>query len=750
MKQIFTLLLATGLAVPAMAREAQLSPHTRHYLQLLEKDPATAVHGGFVYRKDAAGQLLISALVKVQDAGVALESLRKAGVSVGTRAGNIWTVQVPVQKVPDFIKAPGLAYIQMDEPVFPQLATARKTTRVDSVHQGIGLPMPYDGKNVVVGVIDFGFDYNHPDFYDTTGTKYRIKQVWELGTTGTPPTGYTYGHEIKDTIAIKQQGTDNVHQNHGTCVAGIAAGSGFGGAGSAYRGMAYAADLVMVGVRRDSIGGQWMQGGFSDFIDGVNYIFNYAGSVSKPAVVNISWGSQSGSHDGTSLFNQACDNLSGPGKLVVMSAGNEGEEKIHIAKQFTATDTAVSTFLTFTPANYKRTWVDVWGEPGKTFCGKVTLYAGNGTAGNTTGTICLDDLVHDTYLIGSNGLDTCYVQFINSTAEQNGKPRMTINIFSKTGDSVGVRVSGTSGAIHMWDEYYYYGFPYGFQSAFSKLGQNWAVDGNTDYTVSDMGSAESVLLVGAYCSKVGWTSINGSTPSYGSYATTNRMAPFSSHGPMVDGRIKPDIAAPGLTLATAQSSYDTAYTATGSRSDYVVASYVDPGSGKTYYFSEFIGTSASAPAASGIVGLLLQANPQLTPAALKDILGSTAIKDFFTGNLPPEGNNTWGKGKINAYAAIKKAIQTVGVYNYTGRKLDCVLFPNPNNGRCFIDYTGEAAEALHVEVYNITGTLVNATTWQVTPGLNRREMSWNGLASGTYLVKVTGRDGAVQMKMLVQ
>ena len=291
--------------------------------------------------------------------------------------------------------------------------------------------------------------------------------------------------------------------------------------------MAYEADLVFVGVRRDTIGTQWLQGSFTDFLDGINYIFSYAASVGKPCVINISWGSQSGPHDGSTLLNQACNNLTGPGKILVMSAGNEGEEKIHLSKTFTPTDTIINTFLTFTSETYKRTWVDIWGEPGKTFCGEVSLYH-HGVKGNTTGYFCIDDSVHDQLLISDNGQDTCLVQFITAAAEANGKPRMTIDIYNKSADTVAVSLKGFDGKIDAWDEYYFYGYTYGYQSAFNNNNQSWAENGNTITTVSDMGAADSVLLVGAYASKVGFTDVNSNSWSYSGYVQANKLVPFSS------------------------------------------------------------------------------------------------------------------------------------------------------------------------------------------------------------------------------
>ncbi len=748
----FLFILSIFICTLAQAQVAQevkpkLSPLTRHYLKQL-KTAKEKTLPGYIYNKKA-GITYISALIKVSDAALAQQNIERIGAIIGTKAGRVWTVKVPLDKVTEFTQLSGIKYIQLDEPVQPHLDVARKTTRVDSAQAGYGLPMGYSGKNVVIGVIDFGFDYNHPTFYDTFGTSYRIKKVWEMNATGTPPAGYSYGKEITDTNLIKSEGTDDPHQNHGTSTSGMAAGSGFGGTTNGrFRGMAYEAELVLVGVRRDSIGGEWMQGSFSDFLDGVNYIFNYATSVGKPAVINISWGSQSGSHDGTSLFNEACDSLSGPGKIVVMSAGNEGEEKIHISKTFTPTDTVVKTYLTFSPATYRRTWVDIWGQPGKTFCANTTLYH-NGTAGHTTGYMCLNDSVTDMYLIGANGTDTCYVEYITSTAENNGKPRITINIYNKSTDSIGVAVRATDGKIDMWDEYYYYGFPHHFQSAFDSLGDATAISGNTISTVSDMGSAQSVLLIGGYASKVAFTDINGNSWTYASYVGANRLVPFSSRGPMIDGRIKPDITAPALTIATSTSSYDTSYTATGTNSRSVIARYTD-GTGHSYYYSEFTGTSAAGPAASGIVALLLQANPALTPVTLKNILFQTAIKDIYTTALPPAGNNDWGHGKINAYGALKLTIDKLGVPEIAAKKPDCTLFPNPNDGSFTLQYNGDEAAKLNIYVYDVAGSIVCMQPWQVVKGINQNKISLSQAAKGMYIVKVASVYASAEFKTLVR
>src|SRR3569832_2237229 len=148
----------------------------------------------------------------------------------------------------------------------------------------------------------------------------------------------------------------------------------------------------------------------------------------------------------------------------------------------------------------------------------------------------------------------------------------------------------------------------------------------TSIITTDINSAaKAVLLVGAYASKTSFTDINGNPWSYSGYVTTGKLVPFSSRGPMIDGRVKPDITAPGLTLATAFSSYDTSYTATGSNSSGTVLQYLDPITGHNFYYGEFSGTSASSPCVAGIVALLLQADPTLAPYQVQDIIATTAI-----------------------------------------------------------------------------------------------------------------------------
>ncbi|MGA9139433.1 MAG: S8 family serine peptidase [Methanocella sp.] len=107
------------------------------------------------------------------------------------------------------------------------------------------------------------------------------------------------------------------------------------------------------------------------------------------------------------------------------------------------------------------------------------------------------------------------------------------------------------------------------------------------------------------------------------------VASFSSRGPTSDGRVKPDICAPGKDIVSTR--------ATGTNDGKAI---------DTYYLS-MSGTSMATPMVSGAVALLIQKKSDLTPAQVKDIMEKTA-KQLGTG-VP---NNNYGYGRISIKNAI--------------------------------------------------------------------------------------------------
>ncbi len=106
------------------------------------------------------------------------------------------------------------------------------------------------------------------------------------------------------------------------------------------------------------------------------------------------------------------------------------------------------------------------------------------------------------------------------------------------------------------------------------------------------------------------------------------IANYSSRGPTLDGRVKPDICFPGSSIHSCRAKG----TAMGTPID--------------DFYTTASGTSMATPHAAGTSALLLQAQPKATPQQIKDALQSTA-KDL---GLDP---NTQGKGRAQVFAAYQ-------------------------------------------------------------------------------------------------
>jgi subtilisin family serine protease len=624
----------------------------------------------------------------------------------GAQAGPVRSFRIDIRHLELLDGLACLDYAELAGKVKPHLDRVRGATRVDSVHRGIGLPQAYTGADVLIGITDWGFDYTHPMFYDTLLTQTRIRAAWDqFKQAGPAPQGYSYGTAYSTPQDLLQAGSDTAniysYATHGSHVAGIAGGSG---AGLNYRGMAFEAQYLFCTFLVDA----------AAVLDAFNWMREIAEADQKRLVVNMSWGLyHMGTLDGNSLLSQAIDALSQEGVVFVNSGGNNGDINFHIKRTF-ANDTIKSRIGFYSYSSNPNMWgqsITMWGEPGRSFsAGFIITSNANNTLqespwyGTATQPAYLDSFV-------VQGADTV---FFNLTAEAahplNGRPHFRLRVKNRSGAiKVALKATAPDGVVHFWNVTELTNDVGNWGMAFT-AGQTGWLNGDRNYGISEPACTESLITVAAY------------TAEYSGGG--GGIATFSSYGPTMDERRKPDLAAPGVSVASSISSFtDNSFSSVGSVNF----------QGRSYPFARFSGTSMSAPAVTGIVALLLQAAPELTAAEVKDLLRNTARRDNYTGTVPPEGSTRWGQGKVNAYAAMRELLGLTMVNEVVGR--DAILWPNP------------ATEDIRVQLLNGAGgaaiSLLDASGRVVATGRTDGQGRWLHpvcqLASGMYAVRVEGR-----------
>lgn len=730
------LLLITCVHLHAQTNNSKLSANLIEWmhnddLSVQGKQPANARH-----KRET--DYTLSLLIKVNQDLEELEFSKLQAV-VGTKAGNIWTVRIPHISIKKFTELKGIEYMEIAQPVCLQMDSARYFSNIDSAMKGIDIPMPLSGKGVIVGVIDGGFDYTNPAFYDTLYSKLRISRTWVQNISGTPPSGYTYGAEFKDSSSLLQKQHDNIFDSHGNACAAIAAGSGIGSKNAvAGRGIAYESELVFVTV--PTTYHDWREMNMATIIDGINYIFSYAQSQGKPAVINVSMGSVLGARDGGSLFAQACDNLVGSGKILAFGGGNNRNVNCHVSKEFSMTDTALKTLVPINEVDSgeQRNYIDVWGDSLQTLCLQFGMYR-NGNVVNNSIVYCMDNTTKDIFIVGSDN-DTCFITLTTKSQDYNNKPHATIDVFSKSGDTLCLSAYANNGTVHMWQEY----FDESWVTYWGDFVGNgtWATAGDGNYTIGEMGCTKSAITVGASVSKVYWKNLQNQTLYAPPNIQTGKLASYTSSGPTLDNRMKPDITAPGGMIFTAHNSFTT------SSAPFVVSKYTSPKNGRDYYHAAGQGTSFASPVVAGIVALMLQVNPNLSPQLVKDLLYKTATKDQYTTSNPD--SSLWGAGKINGYAAIKETILNASTSRIPKNDLNISVYPNPSLGDLNIVYDSPNSGYFLVEVTNALGQTIKTDPWQLFEGKNHKTIVLNKELKGMYFVTITGKGGQIVKRVFLK
>lgn len=207
---------------------------------------------------------------------------------------------------------------------------------------------------------------------------------------------------------------------------------------------------------------------------------------------------------------------------------------------------------------------------------------------------------------------------------------------------------------------------------FSSGGSEWFEGALAAWRAAGIFAPFAAGNAGPNCGTIDAPAISPNAFAIGATQRDSGIASFSAHGPTYDGRVKPDLVAPGTGI------------------------YAPYGNGR---FASLSGTSMSSPMVAGAVALLWSANPALIGdvATTEQILRDTATPlyaeecDSPANNRP---NNVFGMGLLNVAAAVREAGVEVPWFNVVPQ----VVIPPGQTVQ--VPVTFDAAQVPHIGTYN--------------------------------------------------
>lgn len=679
----------------------------------------------------AESESLITVFVRTSET-LTNEKLAEYGGTIYAQLGDVSIITIPMSQIGRLTEDPTVLRVEANKRADLTLDTIPLVNNILPIYQATPQHQAFTGSGVVIGVVDVGFDLTHPTFGTNIPTSsdamahggYRIKAFWDqLAPRDAASTGkLPVGREFLTESDILSQGCaiDGKSQTHGTHTAGIAAGSGYD---SPYQGVAYESDICLVAnaVTSDS-----------EYIDpqdynlytsatdalGFKYIFDYAEQQGKPCGVSFSEGYTPYMDDEDLLFNDFLERLIGPGRILVVSAGNESRAETYINKPVGKERAGA-----FLKTGGKDPLYRIKSNEPPT----LTFYAyAEGNSPTHELQITADDerwdgTLIDTLFINNDTL-AVVIDGYSSEFDKQGSiymVQMHSNVALSTMPPIALVVSGAEQQIEVIGS---------ASNALTKLDTDpqWN-DATVGKNILAPGCLKAPITVGSTTHRKGFQNVEGKwIESVYKNEEAGMWSPFSSVGPTLDGRLKPEITAPGRNVISAYSSYYREEHPTSTGYD-VANAEID---GRLYPWHAESGTSMSCPVVAGIIALWLQAKPDLTREDIIGVLQRTSRHPEEDLDYP---NNKYGYGEIDAYAGLLDILGVTAIKEVSRHEPhDATIWAQ--DGQLHIVFAKNPSKPITLTIYSTAGACV----YQTSVSANQQNVSipLPTLGKGIYAVQL--------------
>lgn len=651
---------------------------------------------------------------------------------------NIASAQISLATVEELLKSPAIQRIEYRNVIGHNLSYFEDTIMLQNnnalaVHAGTGgLPYPFLGDGVLVGVIDDGFELDHPDFLNPDSTT-RVANLWDQGlnNVGSPEAYYGYGSSW-NSAQINANQCAQVPGGHGSHVMGTAGGNAR--ASGKYKGIAPNADLACVKISNSNF--------LSSFVDGIHYLFSKADQRGQACAINSSLGSYSSGHDAKDLYSELMDNLitAKPGRSFIQAGGNARSYNFHLGVQLN-NNTSKSWFKRHNSNNCTHALIYADTSDFKNIDFSFQLI--NATTYQIEAQTLIFNVVDDFVF---NGSVASHSQVLFN--DVNGDPVIleiyidlyegVYEIYFKITSSINIghwqlTTSGT-GKYDIWSKEDLTGT--------SDILQNINIPNytNPDNIQSIVGfwtCSDKVITVSSYQNRstlVTWANdtIFIGTAGFPKYGISH----FSSLGPTRTGLQKPDITAPGGQVMSAAPLGTLAY----------YKNIGDTRLDQDGFHVSNRGTSMAAPMVAGAAALYLQCKPYANYAMVKQaLLNSARLDSFVFMQALALPNIHWGYGKLDVLELMKTCL----IYGCTdSMAMNYNSLATVLDGSCFYNTTAQEqikdATALRCQPNPFSSsTTIYYELTDVTPNNLASISVYNVLGQTIFYQPIDNREGQI-------